>query len=474
MSKPRVLPSFFLLATVIVFSAAQGRAASSAWDDLSRPAQAAISRAVAGDPAGESGGIVPQTIGTILPKATLGGNSRESLGLSIAISGDTVVAGARFAFPPAVYVFVKPASGWGDTTTFAAKLTGWDDGFGTSVAILGDTVVVGAPQTYDGLKGAAYIFLKPAAGWESTSAFTAKLTESGGQNGDEFGAGLAISEKTIFVGAPHSRVLRGLPGSGAIYVFEEPASGWATTSTFAARLAANDVRPGYELGAALAVSEATLIAGVPRVSAAYVFLKPTSGWVSTSVFDAKISSPDPASESGFGESVAISDDTIVVGVPFARIEPNANQGSAFVFEKPASGWASTSAFQAMLTASDGAERNYFGASVALSGPTVSVGAPAQIDLNLPGAVYVFVKPSGGWKSTSGFDEKLTASDAAGFDAFGFPLASSDGTLAVGAWAADFFGGAVYLFEGFPLACTPGSRCVTPIAPTPTELLGPRQ
>ena len=86
----------------------------------------------------------------------------------VAISGNTIVAGLRWADSRtgAVYVFVKPPGGWGNTTE-TAKLTASDravdDDFGYSVAISGDTIVVaaGSPTA----AGTAYVFVKPAGGW---------------------------------------------------------------------------------------------------------------------------------------------------------------------------------------------------------------------------------------------------------------------------------------------------------------------
>jgi hypothetical protein len=208
-SRRRVLLSVLTGVISAAIAGAQGLDASRGVPPAAREA---ISRAIGSDI-------------SIFQEAKLGSTANASLGISVAISGDTLVAGAPYAQPAAAYVFVKPASGWADTTTFAAKLTAsdgvTDDGFGSSVAILGDTVVVGATQFNIGSKGAAYVFVKPASGWKSTSAFTAKLTASGGFNSDAFGSQVAISANTIFVGASDARVGANA-GQGAVYVFEEP------------------------------------------------------------------------------------------------------------------------------------------------------------------------------------------------------------------------------------------------------------
>ena len=73
----------------------------------------------------------------------------------------------------------------------------------------------------------------------------------------------------------------------------------------------------------------------------------------------------------FGNSVAISGDTIVAGAYRDDVGPNADQGSARVFVRSNGDWTP----QKTLTASDGAAGDMFGIPVAISGDTLVVGAP---------------------------------------------------------------------------------------------------
>ena len=130
---------------------------------------------------------------------------------------------------------------------------------------------------------------------------------------------------------------------------------------------------------------------------------------------AKLTASDGAENENFGISVAIGGDTVVVGAN-AHFGTSAVQGSAYVFVKPGSGWANATE-TAELTASDRAVNDNFGVSVAISGDTVVVGANGD-DSNR-GSAYVFVKPgSGGWANATE-TAKLTASDGAANDQFGF-------------------------------------------------------
>src|SRR6202008_1659561 len=93
-----------------------------------------------------------------------------------------------------------------------------------------------------------------------------------------------------------------------------------------------------------------------------------------------------------GASVAVSGNTIVAGTPFHKVGGNAYQGAVYVFTEPVGGW-SPAIQAAELTASNGAENDNLGWSVAVSGDTIVAGA---IQHDGQGAVYVFTKPGGGW------------------------------------------------------------------------------
>jgi len=85
-----------------------------------------------------------------------------------------------------------------------------------------------------GVVGAAYVFVEPPGGWTSTTSYTAKLT-SGTQNKlDSFGGTVAISGDVIIVGAQTFCITASPDGSA--YIFIKPVSGWKTTSQFAAEL----------------------------------------------------------------------------------------------------------------------------------------------------------------------------------------------------------------------------------------------
>jgi len=310
------------------------------------------------------------------------GTQNDGFGTSVAISGDTVVIGAYH--DDSAYVFVKPSSGWANMTQ-TAKLTASDggesEGFGYSVAISGDTVVVGAYSDDDkgAGSGSAYVFVKPSSGWANMTQ-TAKLTASDGAVYDFFGFSVAISGDTVVAGA------RG--NANSAYVFVKPGSGWANM-TQTAKLTSSDGAAGDLFGFSVTISGDTIVAGAPDDNydhgSAYVFAKPSSGWGNMTQ-TAILTTPGGGAECNeFGRSVAISGGTVVVGAWSSYTY----SGAAYVFVKPSSGWANMTQ-TAILTAGDWAKHS-FGKSVAISGDTIVAGAPFGDDDF--GSAYVFKPPS---------------------------------------------------------------------------------
>ena len=277
---------------------------------------------------------------------------------------------------------------------------------------------------------------------------TAELTASDGAAGDQFGWSVATSGNTVVAGAPFHAVGSNL-GQGAAYVFVEPASGW-TNMQQTAELVASDGAANALFGSSVAISGKTIVVGAgsttvqgnPDQGAAYVFVEPASGWSNMSQ-TAKLTASDGSGGDDFGASIAISGNTVVVGAPYATIGSNFQQGASYVFVEPGSGWTDMTQ-TAKLTSSDGAANDIFGDAVAVDGNTVVVGATeASISGNTnAGKGYVFIRPAKGWTNMTQTAE-LTASDAMADNYFGNSVAVSGNTVAVG--APSDFSGAAYVF-----------------------------
>ncbi len=198
----------------------------------------------------------------------------DSFGYSVAISGDTFVVGAPWCGDTgAVYVFVRSGSTWAQQARLDPSDGAELDWFGYAVAITGDTVVAGAPlHEVDGsaYAGAVYVFARSGPSWAQQAELSA-----GESLGNAFGLGwtVAISGDTIVAGAPWSSLDEEPDDRGSAFVFARGGSGWAQQQ----RLTVASVE--YEFARSVAMAGETIVAGapnhqvgaVPWAGAAYVF-----------------------------------------------------------------------------------------------------------------------------------------------------------------------------------------------------------
>ncbi len=134
--------------------------------------------------------------------------------------------------------------------------------------------------------------------------------------------------------------------------------------------------------------------------AAYVFERRESGWAQIG----RLTANDGATGHSFGLSVAVGTDTIIVGAP-NHSGAGTHAGAAYVFERRAGVW--TQAIK--LTASDAAPGTSFGSSVAISGNTIVVGMLFNGEGRRSGAAYVFERRDGGWSEVVRLVPEATAS-----------------------------------------------------------------
>lgn len=229
-------------------------------------------------------------------------------GSSVACHGRTVVVGAPHQFGGEAYVFVEPPTGWSDMTE-TARLTPSDEGtvddFGYSVAIEGKTIVVGAPQATGQYvwQGKTYIFEQPKGGWATTSTFTAELTAPDAQFDSGFGVCVSISGNTLVAGASNN-------AAAAAYVFVEPADGWETTSDSNAELTGSDAGRGSAFGYSVSINGNAIAVGGYQIGEAYVFVEPLSGWANATE-TAKVTAPNEGSY--FAYSLSLRANQLAIG-----------------------------------------------------------------------------------------------------------------------------------------------------------------
>ncbi|GEM_PF-1178374 len=383
--------------------------------------------------------------GTLTPTATLKGSdttNSDLFGESVAISGSgDMIAIGTWLNQEKVYIYKKPAGGWADDASEDCTLSGSDHAtypfadFGYRIAMSGDTLVSGA-YSWGGQQGAAYVFTKPAGGWV-TGTENALLTASDGGYGDSFGFSVATDETTAVVGAYYNNGRK-----GSVFVYSRPSSGWAD-AVETAKLTASDGVLGDGFGYAVGISGGTIVASAYSATVgsvqyggkAYVFLRPSGGWVNATE-DAMLIPSDGIASGYFGTALGISGDTVVVSMRGATVGSNTRQGALYVFTKPGGGWSGSLNQTAKLWVSDGTTNDYLGMvnGVAISGDTIVVGTYRGPSTTNQGRALVFVKPGGGWVSGTQSAE-LRASDAAASCYFGRSVSISGDTIAVGATGA---------------------------------------
>ena len=277
-----------------------------------------------------------------------------------------------------------------------ASGNGWT---GFSVGIDGATAVAGAPlqNAVTVFSGAAYVFTRTATGWGREQ----RLVASDAALSDQFGYSVAIDGDTIVVGSYGNN--GGGLDSGAAYVFTRTAGVW----TQQAKLLPADIAPQDGFGYSVAIDGETIVVGSPSdddagsgSGSAYVFVRSGATWIE----QGKLVAADGAEGDAYGTSVAVHLDTAVAGAPGAD-GAGINSGAAYVATRSAGTWSQ----EAELTASVGAELDQFGRAVDVHEDSVIVGAPGADGVDVDtGSATVFVRSAGSWAEQA----TLTAADAA--------------------------------------------------------------
>ncbi len=413
----------------------------------------------------------------------------------------------------AVYVFARSGTTWVQQAYLKAHQVSSGDAFGVSVAVSGNTIVAGAfgedssttganssPNELASNAGAAYIFVRTGTTWSQQAYLKAPQVTAG----DEFGYSVAVSGDTVVIGATredssttgvNSTPNESASGSGAAYVFVRNGTTW----TQQAYLKAHQVSAADEFGISVGVSGDTVVVGAkeedssttgvnstPNESAtssgaAYVFVRNGTAWTQQAYLKAHQVSADDY----FGTAVAVSGDTVVAGawgedsgttgIDSTPNESAAGSGATYVFVRSGTTWTQ----QAYLKAHQVTAGDSFGSAVALSGNLLVIGANREdsgttgVD-STPnesatdaGAAYVFERSGTTWSQQA----YAKAHQVSAGDLFGYSVAVSVGTVVIGAWGEDSNtagvnspptesatdAGAAYIFSS---ASGPGASLVT--------------
>ncbi|WCO00739.1 T9SS type A sorting domain-containing protein [Psychroserpens ponticola] len=372
------------------------------------------------------------------------GAASDLFGISIAIGGDYINIGARGADASgtnsgAAYMYMRSGSNWSQQEKFVPADGATGDLFGWSVGIDGvnTNAIVGAPVNSDAGSGSgsAYVFEletpEPPADVNWNEIINA--TASDGAANDDYGHSVSINGDYAIVGVPSDDDTTS--NSGSAYIFIKSGGTW----TEQAKLTASDPIINDYFGYSVSISGDYAVIGAyfkdSGVGAAYVFKRSGTNWTE----QAKLTASDAVSGDYefFGHGVSIDGDYIVVGAYYK----NNGRGAAYVFTRSGTNWTE----QAKLTASDAVDYDYFAATVAIDGDYAIIGASAvDDDGSASGAAYVFKRSGTNWTE----QVKLTASDAAESDQFGTSVAIDGNYAIVGAFGNEDDGyrsGSAYIF-----------------------------
>jgi hypothetical protein len=430
---------------------------------------------------------------------------KDRFGISVAISGNTIVVGSdNSGQKGAAYIYSRHAGymeNWGFVKKIVPPIQVSGTQFGISVAISGNTIVVGANQESNNanesdplwLAGAAYLFQKDFGG-EDNWGFDKKIVATDRHEGARFGSSISLSNGLLAVGAPSeewdTEGANKLSFAGAVYLFDKNQGGagnWGQVK----KLVAADRGISDRFGSTVAISDSLLVVGVPYdgddanglnplllAGSAYLFGKNAGGpgmWGQIK----KIVAPNRAANDNFGYSVAQNGLTVAVGALYADDAtagtPIIDCGVMYIFSKDQDGANQWGLVKMALDP----QREYadrFGTAIAMSGSTILVSAIQEnqdpnggnLVINA-GSAFILEQNTGG-PDQWGDQQKITLKDYVPDQNFGSSIAM-DGDYTVIGCVNDFSdaggqnhakdAGAVWIFKNINGQWTPIKKLIAP-------------
>jgi hypothetical protein len=355
------------------------------------------------------------------------------------VSGGATLTGAGSA-----YILRKDGNTWVQHQKIVASDRAANDFFGYSVAIHGNYIIVGAYQEDEnelgsgtmGNTGSVYIFHNNSGTWSQVQ----KICAADRSTDDFFGCSLAINGDWIIVGAyqEDENEIGGAPisSAGSAYIFKNNAGIWSQQQ----KIVASDRSAADFFGYSVAICDNYAIVGAYSededalglntalgAGSAYIFKNNAGSWNQIK----KIVHSDREASDYFGFSVDITDEYAVIGAYGEQSE----SGAVYVFKNNLDSWAQS----AKLIASDRANSDRFGYSVATHNDQIVVGASledhdalGENPLTNPGSAYVFKNISDVWTQV----QKIVASDRGGSDNYGVSVSIFDNQIICGAHNED--------------------------------------
>jgi hypothetical protein len=351
------------------------------------------------------------------------GAADDRFGVSVAIDSSDAIVGAYFddvsgsSNAGSAYVFTYSGGTWTQQAKLTAADYASDDEFGYSVSISGDYAIVGAHYNDDNgtSSGCAYIFKRTGTAW----AQQAKLRAGDAAASDKFGQSVDIDGDYAIVGASGKS-----SNQGFAYIFVRSGSTWSQQAKVGAT-------GSIYLGYSVSISSDTVVMGAygtnSNIGTAHIYQRVGTSWN----LKAKLTSSDGLTADYFGNSVSIDKDYIIVGAPGHDLSVG-GEGAAYIFEKPSTGWVDATE-TVELTASDANSADNFGTQVSIAGNYSVIASPGDdVSGTYSGSAYIFKKTGTSWSQQA----KLVPSDGASNDFFGWSVSIKETNVLVGAYADD--------------------------------------
>lgn len=363
------------------------------------------------------------------------GSSHERFGMSVSLSGDTALVGSIHA--NTAHVFHRIDTVWTEQAVLQPSDPTGDDYFGVSVSMDGDRALVGASLHDAGgnnASGAAYLYERSDSVWSEVT----KLTASDGTQRDRFAELVLMEGDAIFIGSFEDE--SGIPrsDSGLVYVYERNGSNWEESAILQATSGRTD-----EFGFSLAIDEGVLLVGEPGhdgtnrfdAGAANIYTKTASSWERQARLEAL---PDNSSVS-FAFGFELLGDTMLAGAHLLDTDAGASAGKVFVYKWINNAWVLSDT----LTASDAEAGDRFGQFIELTEESAFITAsgydyPGHDDA---GVVYEFRRVGDAWEEVG----LITPNDLETTFSFGENIHYVEGRLLVGTLTQSF-GDRVELYE----------------------------
>ncbi len=345
---------------------------------------------------------------------------------SLAISSNVVAAGAwqdasNGDGSGSVYVFQSDGPAWTDEVKLIGAMAG--DAFGYCVSVSGNVLVVGAPGDSGAGEnaGAIFVFRFDGVSWQEEQKLVASdafannelgrscdLTADGnlligtgilgwyvfrfdGSVWQEeqilspgltnWGSSSSIDDRIAVVGVQQDDA--GVSDGGAAYIFRFDGMSWVQEDKLIGSMNAR----ARQLGISASIQGSAVVLG--GLDVVYVFRFDGISWHE----EQRIPWPGPSQTGGFGNSVSLHDDKLIVGAPEDELVQFSGDGAgaAFVYEFDGSSWQ----FSEKLVEPTRRMWGKFGGQVAITDSWRIASSPSWSGSDLQGYVYAFSSSSVG-------------------------------------------------------------------------------